>query len=95
MLGINSKGAMTICGNAKWEITIETSLKKDVECKHGCFPVDDLIHVEVVEAGIAVQEATVKIEGGAFEWFLESLIALLMPIIKYVANEYVVEEHDL
>ena len=62
---------------------------------HGCFPVDDLIHVEIAHAEISVVDAEVKLEGGAFEWFLESLLTLMLPVIKYIANDYIVETHDI
>ena len=30
----------------------------------------------------------VELAGGATEWFLETLVTLLMPIIKYVAQDF-------
>ena len=49
---IETKGAITVCGSVNWFVLLETSAKKDVNCTHGCFPVDDLIHVEVKDAGL-------------------------------------------
>ena len=58
-MGWITKGAMTICGTCDWMVELETSHKKDLNCTHGCFPVDDLVHVEVVDASIYVLDANV------------------------------------
>ena len=87
LMGITSQGELKICGKVSWFVDLETFHTKDVSCEHGCFPVDDLIEIKVVDTSINVIEAEVELGGGAFEWFLESLVALLMPIIKYITNE--------
>ena len=47
----------------------------------------------MLDADIRVKDAKVTLDGGAKEWFLETLIALLMPIIKQVAQSYLDDQN--
>ena len=85
-IGIESKGEIKVCGTAVWYVVIETSHVKDVDCEHGCFPVDDLINIDWIDHDLRMIQIDSELNGGAFEWFLGSLIELLNPLMLYLLN---------
>ena len=85
-IGIESKGEIQVCGTAIWYVVIETTHVKDVNCEHGCFPVDDLIDINWIDHDLRVIELNSELNGGVFEWFLGALLELLNPIMLYILN---------
>ena len=86
IIGIESKGEIKVCGTSVWYVVIETSHRKDINCDHGCFPVDDLIDINWIDHDLRMVGITSELNGGAFEWFLGALLELLNPLMLYLLN---------
>ena len=92
-MGITSSGEFKLCSTLMWYVELETTHTKDVNCEYGCFPVDDLVVINVTDFHVELIDPVVELNGGGLEWFLETLIMLFMPVITYVTNEKVEAEN--
>ena len=54
LMGITSSGDFKLCATVAWFVDLETHHTKDVNCEHGCFPVDDLLEIKIVDFHVSL-----------------------------------------